>query len=877
MNGVRVASQDMLTVLAQDGQVLGMLSEIDVGVLRLDFSGKVLYRNEYMANLIGSDTLTLDRNRWFSLVHPDDYMVTLQVLEQTLHSDDRRLNSYTSRIRVGASEYRWMQSVSIVERDAAGEAVSWLTLMSTLASREIENRMQRVINAGETRYRALFDNASDAMLLVHNGVVVDCNDAALAIFHATREQMVGISTQSFLHEASEVSVEKAYEILDQAGGFFEMRTRAKRLDGTYFDADSRLVRVVVDDEIFVLNAVRDITEQLANAREREQMLQTLAARNESLQWVQHASARLFAQPNMRALAETAIDLLDQHYTAACAYVGLMEGEMLNTIARSSVTRVKHVSFANPRYAYWNRVARQPNRILVIENVEDGLWDGPVTRAAMLARGVTTLVLVLLLDGDNELGAVALEYYDKISFARDSLSDIEVFSHTLALALARAKHLDAIAYQADHDSLTGLFNRSVLHREFQQWSRGNSGGQAALFLLDLDRFKEINDTLGHHVGDDLLRQIGSRLRLGLSYREAVVCRLGGDEFAVLLLGQQVDGEQVIAQGRDLLAALRRPFLINGVHLEISASIGIALYPDHGSDSHALLRSADVAMYEAKRSGAGVLCYDTQLDMHSPERLRLIVDLATGIRERELLLHYQPKLNLRSGVVIGCEALVRWQHPRQGLLAPDRFIPLAEMSDTIHALTAHVIDEACRQQQAWRERGVHLAVAVNLSARNLIDARVVEHIERSMRTYGLPPGALELEITETTLMHDPARAVSLLERIAALGVCLSVDDFGTGYSSLAYLRRLPIHALKIDRTFISDMLEKPQDAVIVQSIITLAHNLGLEVVAEGVETAAVLAALVGMGCDQAQGYHLSRPLPAAQLPGWLQAFDAAAADV
>jgi len=262
------------------------------------------------------------------------------------------------------------------------------------------------------------------------------------------------------------------------------------------------------------------------------------------------------------------------------------------------------------------------------------------------------------------------------------------------------------------------------------------------------------------------------------------------------------------------------------------------------------------------------------MHSPERLRLIADLGTSVRGSELLLYYQPKLDLRHGIIVGCEALVRWQHPRRGLLLPDQFIALAEMSDVIHELTAHVIEAACRQWRQWREQGLDLAVAVNLSARNLVDNRIVELIERVIAHYALPPGALELEITETALMQEPARAVLLLERIAALGVRLSVDDFGTGYSSLTYLQRLPIRALKIDRTFIAEMRDKPQDVVIVQSIITLGHNLGLEVVAEGVEDRVALDTLIALGCDQAQGFHLTPALPAAQLPGWLADFSATA---
>jgi diguanylate cyclase (GGDEF)-like protein len=427
----------------------------------------------------------------------------------------------------------------------------------------------------------------------------------------------------------------------------------------------------------------------------------------------------------------------------------------------------------------------------------------------------------------------------------------------------------LEYQARHDGLTGLHNRSVLHTQFARWQAG-AAGEAMLFLLDLNRFKEINDTLGHHIGDDLLRQIGGRLRQGLGYRRALVCRLGGDEFAVLMLGQAADAEHALEIGRDMLAAIRQPFLVNGVHLEISASIGASLYPEHGTDSHTLLRFADVAMYEAKHSGAGALVYNIDLDLHSPERLRVIVDLNSGIRERELLLRYQPKLDLRSGNVLGCEALVRWLHPREGELLPDRFLPLAEVGDTIHALTAYVIEEAVLQQREWLRQGIRLNVAINLSARNLVDDRVYQQLERLILQYELPPGSIELEITETALMHDPNRAIALLERIAALGVRLAIDDFGTGYSSLSYLRRLPINTLKIDRSFVQDLIAKPQDAVIVQSIITLGHNLDLTIVAEGVETFAVLDCLQAMGCDQIQGYFLSHPLTAGQIPDWLAEF-------
>jgi EAL domain-containing protein (putative c-di-GMP-specific phosphodiesterase class I) len=307
----------------------------------------------------------------------------------------------------------------------------------------------------------------------------------------------------------------------------------------------------------------------------------------------------------------------------------------------------------------------------------------------------------------------------------------------------------------------------------------------------------------------------------------------------------------------------------MQLLIDASLGIAFYPADGGDSHALLRSADVAMYEAKRKGGGISVYDRSLDQNSPERLALIADLNQAIRERQLTLYYQPKLDLKTGRHAGFEALVRWQHPRLGMLKPDSFLEFAELSETIHPLTDLVLELAMAQLRDWRAAGIGSSIAVNLSARNLIDDRCLMTIRSLMQEYKLEPGALEVEITETALMHDPEQAAERLDRIAALGVKISIDDYGTGYSSLGYLHRLPINALKIDRLFVTDMCKGVHDEIIVRSTIALAHSLGLIVVAEGVEDAETQELLAGMGCDQIQGYHLSVPLPPEKLAPFIAA--------
>jgi predicted signal transduction protein with EAL and GGDEF domain len=365
---------------------------------------------------------------------------------------------------------------------------------------------------------------------------------------------------------------------------------------------------------------------------------------------------------------------------------------------------------------------------------------------------------------------------------------------------------------------------------------------------------------------LLQQIGPRLKAALGDAANLLCRLGGDEFA-LLLPDAGDAAQARAIAGRVLAALREPFQVGAMPLLMDASMGIALYPADGEDSNALLRSADVAMYEAKHKGGGVAIYDRSLDQNSPERLSLIADLNEAIRLRQLCLHYQPKLDLHSGRHVGFEALVRWQHPRLGLLAPESFLPLAELGETIHPLTELILDMALAQLRQWRDAGLGGAISVNLSARNLGDDRCVLTIARLLAHYRIEAGALEVEITETALMHEPEQVAGRLDRIAALGVRISIDDYGTGYSSLGYLHRLPIHALKIDRLFVTDMRNGVHDAIIVRSTIALAHSLGLVVVAEGVEDAVTQELLRGMGCDQIQGYHLSAPLPPERLTPFL----------
>jgi diguanylate cyclase (GGDEF)-like protein/PAS domain S-box-containing protein len=429
---------------------------------------------------------------------------------------------------------------------------------------------------------------------------------------------------------------------------------------------------------------------------------------------------------------------------------------------------------------------------------------------------------------------------------------------------------AIAHQARHDALTGLPNRSLLGERLHQTiaHAETLAAPVGLLLMDLDHFKEVNDTLGHQAGDVLLRQVADRLG-GVVRPADTVARLGGDEFAILLPNTDA-AESMLVAGK-LLEALRRPLRLEGQAVAVSGSVGVAMYPAHGRDAATLLRRADVAMYVAKRSDAGASLYSAAQDSYAPDRLALLPQLREALEHRTttngLVLHYQPKLDLRSGQLNGVEALVRWQHPQHGLLGPDRFVPLAEHTGMARGLSQWVLETALRQAQIWAANGADVPVAVNLSMRDIQDIELPEAVSALLDQYDVPGAGLGIEITESTLMADPERALEVLQRLRGMGVRIAIDDFGTGYSSLAYLKRLPVHELKIDQSFVYDVSASLGDRAIVRSIIELAHNLGLKVVAEGVENEATLRLLGSLGCDIAQGFHLSRPLSSEGFERWL----------
>jgi diguanylate cyclase (GGDEF)-like protein len=482
-------------------------------------------------------------------------------------------------------------------------------------------------------------------------------------------------------------------------------------------------------------------------------------------------------------------------------------------------------------------------------------------ASIFAQPIALLAAVAAAVGRGDLSTPSSHkrpwHPREVSVLLDSLR------HMVVQLRSRTGELE---HQARHDSLTGLPNRTLLR---QQLHRALEAARlldttVALLFIDLDHFKEVNDTLGHHVGDSVLREVAGR------YVNAVptahtVARLGGDEFAIVLEGSSSSAASTAAHG--VLRTLDDPFMVDGLPIAIGASIGVVLFPEQAQDVESLLRQADVAMYVAKSAHTGYAMYSPEHDHYHRARLALAAELRRALERNELLLHYQPKLDLKSGRVSGVEALVRWRHPQRGMIPPDHFISVAEQSGLIRRLTHWVLHQAICQLGEWNRAGLRLTISVNLSMQDLHDPELPGTIAVMLAAENVPPDDLKVEITEGTIMADPPRALEVLAQLRALGLEIAIDDFGTGYSSMTYLKRLPVDELKIDKSFIKSVASDPSDLAIVRSTIELGHNLGLRVVAEGVEDQACWEQLARLGCDQAQGYHMSRPLALPEFENWL----------
>jgi diguanylate cyclase (GGDEF)-like protein len=593
----------------------------------------------------------------------------------------------------------------------------------------------------------------------------------------------------------------------------------------------------------------------------------LSERHLSLERLYRFSQVVSDRPEVDEVLQTILDQATEVLRADHAEVLFLPGEAAQHAVRVAAQpggRLSRTPCSLTDRGPWARAVATGDPVLIPRDSRD-----VPDRAFLTAEGLRDTIIVPLRGEAGLIGALLVG--DRVgevrTFDGDDVRLLETVANHASVALRNGQLVDRLRYEAAHDALTGLPNRTALSRHLQQVLHDRCSDHAAVLLLDLDGFKQVNDTLGHHRGDELLQQVAARLRAAAPPR-AQVARLGGDEFAVVLPAVR-DRTEAVDIARDLLTALVAPLPVGGIQLEVSASIGVAMAPEHADDVATLLRRADMAMYEAKNTGRGVVAVFDPVTTHqdTPAQLALAGELRRAIAGGELRLYVQPKADARTGQIVGVEALVRWQHPELGLIMPDEFIPIAERNGLIHGLTTAVLRGAIGILPGWERVGVRLSIAVNLSPRGLLGSELPAQVSALFAEHGTSPSLLTLELTESSMMTDPAGVAALMAELHQMGVKLSIDDFGTGYSSLSSLRKLPLDEIKIDKSFVMGLEENGDDQKIVRSIIDLGTNLGLAVVAEGVENSRIWQMLQRMGCTQVQGYYLTRPIPIEDFPAWL----------
>jgi len=699
-------------------------------------------------------------------------------------------------------------------------------------------QVESALRESEARFRSIYDTTPDAMLLVQpaEGVIIGVNQGFCAITGYARADVVGRTSLELQLWVDEDDRARFYQQMERDGVVNNLEAEFRMHDGSlrFGLLSARLIQI--SGEPLMLLVVRDVNDLKATEmalRQSEDRYQAFIA---------NSTEGIF-----RADLEPAMPLdlpFDEQVEFIIEHVKVSE-------CNQQFAKLYGFETAEQMHGRYSLEFYDPDSIreVVIAFIEGGFRVGERETRQYDREGREIWLETSL------VGTVEGDRLVRIWGTRRNVTE-------------RRHQLETLEYMANHDSLTGLPNRFWLKRTMEAAleRRLQDGDRLALLLIDLDRFKDVNDSLGHHAGDVLLKQLGLRLSEYLKPQRCHLVRLGGDEFAVLLpLFSEPRRPHKLAS--ELLRLIKLPFELDGLHVEVGASIGISCFPEHGNSTATLLRCSDVAMYEAKKDVRGYRLYDAASDPNSPERLALLSELGHAIRSGQMVLHYQPKVDLRRETLVGFEALVRWQHPVRGLIPPAEFVPYAELGSLIVPLTRAVLEQALAQWRSWTDAGFDTTMAVNISPRMLMDEELVQTVEGLVQNYRVPPGSLEFEFTETALFHDPVHAEEVMSRFHAMGIRLSVDDFGTGYSSLSLLRRLPLQTLKVDRSFVGQMVSNDVDMNLVSSTVTLAHNLGLQVVAEGVENAETLDALAEIDCDEAQGFFVARPMPAGEVEVWL----------
>ncbi|MEO6697178.1 MAG: EAL domain-containing protein, partial [Gammaproteobacteria bacterium] len=785
------------------------------------------------------------------------------VMDNRIGRPIRRLARVAGKISMGDLGARTCLNY---ERDELGElAQAFDEMANTLQRRKQEaEQAARELRNSEERLQLVAKASNDAIWdldLVTEDLIWNERFATLFGYRQEDIEPGRASWNNRVHpEDKERVLKSIHGLIDSGGKVWSEEYRFRRGDGSYAYLLDRGY-VVHDDTgkpVRMIGSMVDLTE-------RKQIELTLSKEYDQLQAIYRLTDAVNQANSVEDMYQEALNTLQDtlHAERASSLLFDEQGVMRFVAWRGLSEEYRR---AADGHSPWSAEETSAQPILVADAEQDPSLASFL--GTLRKEHIRALAFIPIAYQKRLLGKFMVYYNLPHAFSHEETQLAQTIASHVAFAIERVQQKARLEHQALYDSLTDIPNRTLLNDRLRQAiiAGQRAGAPLALLLIDLDRFKEINDTLGHDRGDQVLKQVGPRIQSVLRLSDTVA-RLGGDEFAVLLPTVSNVGHAVLTAGK-ILQALQTPFPVEGLELEIGASVGIVLCPDHGTEADLLMQHADVAMYIAKQQGSGYAVYAPELDRHSPQKLTLMSELRHAIEHAQLVLYYQPKLNLKTQTIVGVEALVRWRHPERGIIYPDQFIPLAEQTGLIKPLSLWVIDHALRQHIAWKRLGLDISVAVNLSARNLHDLDLTNQVSELLRLHQVSAGSLDIEITESAIMADPVRAMEVLTRLGEIGVKLSIDDFGTGYSSLAYLKKLPVDAVKIDKSFVIDMAKDEGNAMIVRSTIDLAHNLGMEVIAEGVEGHEAWVELSILGCDAAQGYYINRPIPAAEFIPWLK---------
>jgi diguanylate cyclase (GGDEF)-like protein/PAS domain S-box-containing protein len=832
-----------------------------VGIVHTSYEGRYLQVNQRFCEMLGYDDSELIGREAAAFTHPDDRERGRQSRQLMWEGKLKTFMEEKRYIRKDGSVLWTNRTVSLA-RDASGKPRYFIRVIEDVTERkEIEER-----------YRTTFDNAPVGIMhtAVENYRILSVNRKLAEMLGYTQEELLGTTSTNLVHPDYRFSDRDKYmdPILSDRAQSFSSERKYLRKDGSslWVNRTVSLVKDPTGNPLYFIRIIEDISER-KQAEQRQAM--------------EHAITRVLAE------AQTLTEAIPRIIQTVCETMGWHCGARWQIDKEAGVLRCRETwGIDTPEIEAFIQASRE--RAVAPLPVGQGLvrrtfaaaspvWIKDIAHDEAFNRRHLAEQADLhgafgfpLVGGGEVLGVMEFFHRDARDPDEMLIQTTQAIGSQIGQYMVRMQAEEAVKFVATHDSLTGLPNRIMFNQRLSHavTQAERYGRRLAVLFIDLDRFKIINDTLGHESGDALLREVAKRLTANLRAADTVA-RLGGDEFVVLV--EEVSDPQYLAGiAQKLISALSTGFPVHGQEYHVTASIGVSTFPDDGVDLQTLLKNADIAMYRAKEQGRNAFrFYSAQMNVHSMERLTLESSLRRALERHELTLHYQPQVHLRSGDITGMEALVRWQHPELGLVAPDQFIQIAEETGLIVPIGEWVLHTACQAQRTWHEMGIQdVSVAVNLSPRQFVHGDLGKEILRALQRTGCPPNRLELEITEGMVMHSPERAVELMNALKDMGVAVAIDDFGTGYSSLAYLKRFPIDSLKIDRSFILDIPGDKGDAAITQAVIAMAHSLGLKVIAEGVETRAQFNFLRKHRCDEMQGYYFSRPLPLEQATSLLQ---------